>query len=97
MRKKMTSHLALVFLFQSYLRIAESAFFPGRIMYGKNEYPELSGRMSVRAAVSKCETDPECAGFTFMGSPELDTERHVGFFRYFMQYYSRHFYLYLAV
>ncbi len=58
------------------------AFVPGRIVHGEFEYPELSGRMSVRKAVMICEADPECAGFTFLGTMELDIERHVGFFRW---------------
>ncbi len=73
--------LSLLLLLLLRSRGCLSAFFPGRIPHGENEYPELSGRMSVRAAASKCETDPECAGFTFVGTPELDSERHVAFFR----------------
>jgi len=64
------------------ITFVEAVFLPGRIPLGENEYPELSGRMTVRAAVSSCETDAECAGFTFMGAPELDAIRHVGFFRF---------------
>ncbi len=64
------------------LRPSLSAFFPGRIMYGENEYPELSGRMRLRAAVARCEVEQQCAGFTFMGTTDLDAERNVAFFRW---------------
>ncbi len=77
----MSPLLQVVLLSSGIVPAVRGAFFPGRIPHGENEYPELSGRTSVRAAVAKCETDAECAGFTFMGTPDLDKERHVGFFR----------------
>ncbi len=59
-----------------------ATFFPGRIMYANNEYPELGGRMRPRLAAIRCESDPECAGFTFMGAPGQSDPAHVAFFRF---------------
>ena len=42
----------------------------------------MSGRLSPRRAVSECESDQECAGFTYMGTAEEgEEERAVAFFR----------------
>ena len=62
--------------------LCSCVFFPGRVLYAENEYPELSGRMTPRAAVAKCEIDSECAGFTFLGTRDLDQPKNVAFFRY---------------
>ena len=63
------------------VRLCASVFYPGKIIYSDSEYPQLSGQMTLREAVLKCEIDLECAGFTFMGTMELELVRRIGFFR----------------
>ena len=43
-------------------------FYAGRIKPGKFEYPRLNGWMIVEEAMTICENDLACGGFTFKGS-----------------------------
>lgn len=72
--------LCFIFLSQIYSLFAD--FIPGKIFPGQFEYPELSGTMNPREAIRICEGDLECAGFTYLGSPDLDTTRKIAFFRF---------------
>ena len=56
-------------------------FVPGRMPPGSLEYPELSGKMTPKEAVRKCEEDDECAGFTYLGSLDLKRKRQIAFYR----------------
>ena len=65
----------------AFSREIAAKFFSGRVPAGTHEYPEISGRMVLREAVRICEGDAECAGFTQLGSDNLDDVRDVTFYR----------------
>ena len=46
-------------------------FYVGKTDHCINEMGRLNGRMSPREAVIKCESDEECAGFTYHGPKNL--------------------------
>ena len=80
-RHFLANMLYLLFSLFLFLYPATAIFRVGRIMHSENEYREISGRMTVRKAAILCEMDLECAGFTYLGSREMDVVRHIGFYR----------------
>lgn len=64
---------------------AGARFFSGRVVPpGRNEYlqPAASRPWSPEEAITECEADPECAGFTMRGPVKSPEKRRVAFFRY---------------
>ena len=62
----------------------KTKFTFGRIPPGSFEYSELNGFYSPKKAVTICEGDPACGGFTFKGTPNLSKRKYEIFFFHFV-------------
>ena len=66
----------------SYIK-KETGFFTGRYVVGHYlEYPELNGFFSPKSAVTICEGDFDCTGFTYQGAKNVGQSFYIYFFRY---------------
>ena len=56
----------------------------GRIPPGNFEYPQLNGFYSPKKAIQVCDSDPECAGFTYKGTRSLLKRKYEIYFFHFV-------------